>query len=158
MQSIHPMSTPSLIWRRATATTPPYFLSRELVASFVNRFHLLKSGEKTHACAARILTEHTRNKCCDHAHFHPISATECHAFFCAYRFRLQLSASPMTKASSICTLENSQPAPYANIAARTDTAVLTPAGTPASRARRTGAGYASPSRDRSMADSAGAAR
>ncbi len=53
----------------------------ELVASFANPSDLLKYEEKTHACAARIPTEHMGKTCGDHAHFRPPSVTECHAFF-----------------------------------------------------------------------------
>ena len=53
----------------------------ELVASFINRFNLLKYLEKIHAYAASLPMKRTRKRCGDHAHFVLRAATACYAFF-----------------------------------------------------------------------------
>jgi len=98
-----------------------------MVASFVNRFHLLKSGRKTHACAARILTEHTRHKCCDHAHFHPHIRYRMPCLFLRVPTSSAAVDSPNDpKASSICTLEKTRNQLHTQTSRQGRHGVLTP--------------------------------
>src|SRR5712691_10649192 len=88
-------------------------LRRNLVASFADRHNLLKREEKMHAYAARTAMGCTSKTCGDHAHAILHAASACRVFFCRHHHhtRLPLLASTMAQVSSVCTPENSQPAP-----------------------------------------------
>ena len=85
------------------------FRKYELVASFVNRSHLLKSWEKTETCEGSLSRAHgPKNPVVPRIPV-PRSATKAHAFFWPYRSRMTLLPYTWANVRSFCATENSQP-------------------------------------------------